>query len=124
LTFDECVGHHLLRIDIESVRGGVVKFDGGEEEQAWIRDEDGMRIMDLDEIEEAARENSQTVHSLFSVEQTKAIQINPEEARSALPRQSFSDRTITKTEGHQTVIYNAALSVDWFGKSRESQNNA
>lgn len=119
ISFEECMGHRVLRIDIEKAQKRLIQVHYEGEYQVWIRDEDGMREITTGEIDQfyqrrALREEA-VPRSL--VERTEHLNFKPEPLSSDDDSNLFERRGILRTNDTHTAVFGFGFFHDYIHKS-------
>lgn len=119
ISFEECMGHLVLRIDVEKARERLVSTHHNGEYQPWIRDGDGMRLMTEAEIEEFYRRRADRREAIPSslVERTEFLDFPPHPVRSADQRELLDRRGIVKIDPDYTAVFGFGIYHDYLRKS-------
>lgn len=119
ISFDVCMGHRVLRINVNQVQKRLIKFDYEGEYQVWIRDEDGMREMTTGEIDQFyQRQSLREEASLNSlVERTEHLNFTPGPVPNENNSNLFQRRTTLRTNDTHTAVFGFGFFRDYLRKS-------
>lgn len=119
ISFDECLGHRFLRIDVDHVQKRLIQVDYEGEYQVWIRDEDGMREMTTAEIDEFYQRRARREEAAPSsvVERTEHVDFTPVPVSSDNNSDLFERRGSIRTNNTHTVVFGFGFNYDYLRKS-------
>jgi len=120
ISFEECLGHRVLRINVDRVQQRLIQVDYDGEYQVWIRDEDGMREMTSGEIDQFYQRRAQREEAVPGslVKQTEHLNFTPEPLSSDDNRSSLFERRATiRTNDIHTAVFGFGFFHDYIRKS-------
>lgn len=119
IAFENCMGHTVLRIDVDRVRDRLIRVDYQGEYQVWIRDEDGMRKMTTAEIDEFYRQRAsrQEASTNDLVERRVFPDFKPKPVSTPDNQELFPRRGVVRTDDHLTAVFGSGFLYDYLEKS-------
>lgn len=119
ISFEECMGHRVLRINVEKAKKRLIQVNYEGEYQVWIRDEDGMREMTTGEIDQFYQRRALREEAVpgSQVERTEHLNFTPESVSSDNDSNLFERRGILRTNDTHTAVFGFGFFHDYIRKS-------